>query len=142
MTASVRCAPPDNRPTPAEVARCAAWLDEEFALLPRVRVVVALGKLAFDRVLLQLAGRGAELPSPRPKFAHGAAVHLAARVHVGADVAVGGGVTIGGAAARRGRAFPVVLASYHPSRQNTQTGRLSPEMLRHVFARAREIAAG
>lgn len=116
MTAAVRCAPPDNRPAPDEVARCAEWLAGELALLPRVRVIVALGKLAFDRVLLHLAARGATIPAPRPKFAHGAEVAL-------------------------GDAHPVVLASYHPSRQNTQTGRLRPAMLEDVFRRARDVAA-
>jgi uracil-DNA glycosylase family 4 len=114
MTASVRCAPPDNKPSPAEIANCAPWLARELELLPRVRVVVALGKLAFDRVLLHFAERGAPVPRPRPKFAHGAEVDL-------------------------GAAFPLVLASYHPSRQNTQTGLLSPSMLAAVFRRAANV---
>jgi uracil-DNA glycosylase family 4 len=113
MTASVRCAPPDNKPTPEEIAHCAPWLARELELLPDVRVIVALGKLAFDRVLLHLASRGAALPRPRPKFAHGAEVDA-------------------------GPAFPRVIASYHPSRQNTQTGKLSPAMLAAVLRRARE----
>jgi uracil-DNA glycosylase family 4 len=113
MTAAVRCAPPDNKPTPAEIANCAPWLARELALLPRVRVVVALGKLAFDRVLLHFAATGAAVPRPRPKFAHGAQVSL-------------------------GDAFPLVIASYHPSRQNTQTGLLSPSMLEAVFRRAKK----
>jgi uracil-DNA glycosylase family 4 len=116
MTAAVRCAPPDNRPATDEIANCADWLAAELALLTRVRVVVALGKLAFDRVLLHLAAQGAGIPSPRPRFAHGAEVRL-------------------------GDSFPVVLASYHPSRQNTQTGRLAPAMLASVFVRAREVAS-
>jgi len=115
MTASVRCAPPDNKPTPVEIAACASWLAAELELLPRVRVVVALGKTAFDRVVLHFAARGASLPRPRPKFAHGVEVRL-------------------------GDAFPLVVASYHPSRQNTQTGKLSPAMLAAVFRRAREAA--
>ncbi len=115
MTASVRCAPPDNRPTPEEVANCAPWLEREIALLPRVRVVVALGKVAFDRTLALLAARGAAVPRPRPAFAHGAEVDL-------------------------GRPHPVLVASYHPSRQNTQTGKLSPAMLAAVFRRAAAIA--
>jgi uracil-DNA glycosylase len=105
MTAAVRCAPPDNKPS-----------RDEIELLPRVRVVVALGKLAFDRVLLHFAASGAPVPRPRPKFGHGAEVDL------GGD-------------------FPRVIASYHPSRQNTQTGVLSPEMLAEVFRRARVAAA-
>jgi uracil-DNA glycosylase family 4 len=116
MTAAVRCAPPDNKPAPDEVANCAPWLDRELALLPRVRVVVALGKLAFDRLVLSFGARGAEIPRPRPKFAHGAEVRL-------------------------GGAFPVLLATYHPSRQNTQTGKLSPGMLADVFRQAARIAS-
>lgn len=115
MTAAVRCAPPDNKPTPDEIATCAPWLARELELLPRVRVVVALGKLAFDRVLLHFAASGAAIPRPRPKFGHGAEVDL-------------------------GPAFPLVIASYHPSRQNTQTGVLSPQMLADVFRRARTLA--
>ena len=111
MTASVRCAPPDNKPAPGEIANCAPWLARELELLADVRVIVALGKIAFDRVLLHLASRGAAIPRPRPKFAHAAEVDL-------------------------GRAFPRVIASYHPSRQNTQTGKLSPAMLEAVFRRA------
>lgn len=116
MTAAVRCAPPDNAPLPEEVLHCADWLTRELRLLPSTRVVVALGRLAFDAVLAHVAAAGAVVPRPKPKFAHGA------EVRVGAD-------------------SPVLLASYHPSRQNTQTGRLTPEMLASVFRRAREIAA-
>jgi uracil-DNA glycosylase len=116
MTAAVRCAPPDNKPSRGEIEKCAPWLARELELLPRVRVVVALGKLAFDRVLLHFAARGAPCPRPRPKFGHGAEVDL-------------------------GREFPRVITSYHPSRQNTQTGVLSPSMLADVFRRARDAAA-
>ncbi len=115
MTAAVRCAPPDNKPTPAEVSECADWLAREIALLPRVRVVVALGKLAFDRVLALAAARGGDVPKPRPRFRHATEVRLDG-------------------------AFPLVVASYHPSRQNTQTGRLSSAMLEAVFRRARDAA--
>ncbi len=115
MTASVRCAPPGNRPLPVEIATCASWLRDELALLPRVRVIVALGKLGFDRALALLADRGATLPRPRPRFGHGALVDL-------------------------GRPHPLVLASYHPSRQNTQTGLLGEEMFASIFARARRLA--
>jgi uracil-DNA glycosylase len=110
MTAPVRCAPPDNKPTPAEIAACDDWLGRELELLPRVRVVVALGRIAFDRLLLHFGAL-----RPRPAFGHGAEVDL-------------------------GPDRPRLLASYHPSRQNTQTGKLSPAMLAAVFARAREVA--
>jgi uracil-DNA glycosylase family 4 len=115
MTAPVRCAPPDNKPLPSEILECSSWLSAELDLLPRVRVVVALGGIAFARLLLHFAARGADVPRPRPKFGHGAEVDL-------------------------GAAFPRVVASYHPSRQNTQTGRLTPSMLADVFRRARAAA--
>jgi uracil-DNA glycosylase family 4 len=107
--AAARCAPPGNRPTPDELARCAPFLDRELALLP-VRAVLALGAIAFDAVLGALARRGVAVPSPRPRFAHGA------------EVALPGA--------------PRVVASYHVSRQNTQTRRLTPEMFDAVLARA------
>ena len=116
LTAAVRCAPPGNRPAPDEVARCAPWLDREIALLPRARCVVALGALAHRSCLRHLAARGAGLPRPRPRFAHGA-------VYAPGD------------------GLPVLLSSYHPSRQNTQTRRLTQTMLRAVLRRALEVAA-
>jgi uracil-DNA glycosylase family 4 len=112
ITAVVRCAPPGNRPDPSEQAECRPWLLAEWRLLPRVRVVVALGQLAYNGVLLSLAALGADLPSPRPRFAHGA------RINLGADT-------------------PLVLSCYHPSQQNTFTGKLTAEMVDAVFHRAR-----
>jgi uracil-DNA glycosylase family 4 len=111
ITAAVRCAPPDNKPTPGEFAACRAFLLRELALLRRVRVVVALGKLAFDAYLVARSEMGLEAVRPRPAFAHGAAYALP------------DGVTF--------------IASYHPSRQNTQTGRLTRLMLSTVFRSAR-----
>lgn len=111
IAAAVRCAPPDNKPTRDEFARCQPHLEAEWRALPRVQVVVCLGQLAFDACWRVLAARGVLRPSPRPAFAHGAAVQ-----------APGG---------------PLVLAAYHPSRQNTNTGRLTPAMMRDVFGRAR-----
>jgi uracil-DNA glycosylase family 4 len=108
-----RCAPPDNRPAPAEIARCARFLDRELELLD-VGAVLALGAVAFDASLAALARRGAPLPSPRPRFAHGAEVRLPGA--------------------------PPVVASYHVSRQNTQTGRLTPGMFDAVLARAAALA--
>ena len=115
INAVVRCAPPDNRPTPDEIRNCASFLEAELAALPRVRVIVALGKVAFDACWRLLATRGAA-PRPRPRFAHGLVVPNAA-----AD-----GLS--------------VVASYHPSQQNTNTGRLTPSMLADVFALARALA--
>jgi uracil-DNA glycosylase family 4 len=111
ITAAVRCAPPDNRPTPAEQAACQAYLLEELRLLERVRVVVALGRVgwqAYLRARRALGQPGARRP---PVFGHGAVTRF------------DDGVTL--------------LASYHPSQQNTFTGRLTRPMLRGVFGKAR-----
>jgi uracil-DNA glycosylase family 4 len=115
ISAAARCAPPDNKPAREELARCRPYLEREIDLLRAVRVVVALGGIAFQTYLAILRDRG-EIPSAAGfKFAH-AAEHRP----------VAGG--------------PVLLASYHPSQQNTSTGRLTRSMLHAVFARAREIA--
>ena len=113
VTASVRCAPPGNRPTPAERRSCRPWLAGEIELLPRVQVAVALGQLAYDEVLRVHRERGYVMPSPKPPFAHGAEVPL-------------------------GPAGPLIIASYHPSQQNTFTGKLTKAMFDRVFARARQ----
>ncbi len=111
VSAIVRCAPPDNKPLPAEREACRSWLEAELDLLPRVGVVVALGGMAFSQVLRILHGRGVTVPTPRPRFVHGLEVDLRP-------------------------SGPVLIASYHPSQQNTFTGRLTEEMLDAVFARA------
>ncbi len=119
ITASARCAPPDNKPTPAERAACAPFLDAEVALLDRVRVVVALGQIAWN-TMLGCARRAdpESVPSPRPAFGHGAETRV--RIRAGAP--------------------PVVLlGSYHPSRQNTNTGRLTRPMLDTVLSRAKVL---
>ena len=114
VTAAVRCAPPANKPTPAERDNCRPWLEAELDLLGRVRVFVALGSFAFDQTLRVLGERGAAVPAPRPRFGHLAEVPLP-----------------------DGR---VVLASYHPSQQNTFTGKLTEEMFDRVWTRARALA--
>jgi uracil-DNA glycosylase family 4 len=120
IVAAVRCAPPDNKPLPDEISRCLDHLEAEVAELKRVQVVVALGRVAFD-VWLRLSARGgASLPSPRPAFAHGAVVRL--HSPDGARAAL--------------------LGCYHPSRQNTNTGRLTPSMIDGVFTRARRLLGG
>jgi uracil-DNA glycosylase family 4 len=116
ITAAVRCAPPGNKPDRAEFAACLPFLLRELAVLRRGRVYIALGRLAFDSLLAAFARQGWPLADPRPRFAHGA-THAAA----------------GG---RR-----ILLCSYHPSRQNTQTGRLTPAMFHRVFERAQRLLA-
>jgi uracil-DNA glycosylase len=106
IAAAVRCAPPDNKPTPEEIVNCLPHLDEEIAALPSVCVVVALGKIAFDAYLQRLK-RGAMMLRPRPLFGH-AVAH-----------ALPNGQTL--------------IGCYHPSRQNTNTGKLTPPMMDEVF---------
>jgi len=119
VTAACRCAPPGNRPRPDELARCAPFLDREFEALRRVRAVLALGAVAWDAVVAHLARTGRAVPRPRPSFGHGAELKL--------------------------EGAPLVVASYHVSRQNTQTGRLTPPMFDAILARAvaaTRLAAG
>jgi len=115
LTATVRCAPPDNKPLPAEFARCARYLRQELALLRRVRVVVTLGRIAYTRFLAHARERGYAVPRPCPPFAHGLSFVLPHPA----------GKTLR------------LIASYHPSRQNTQTGKLTAPMLNAIFDRAR-----
>ena len=115
VTAAVRCAPPANKPTPVEREACRPWLEAELELLDRVRVIVALGAFAFDQVVRTHSKSSAPTAGPRPRFAHLAEVVLPS-----------------------GR---TLLASYHPSQQNTFTGRLTEPMFDQVWARARELAA-
>jgi uracil-DNA glycosylase family 4 len=122
VTAAVRCAPPANKPTPDERDACASWLDAELdTTLERVRVIVALGGFAHAQVLRRLEARGVPVPRPKPRFAHAAEARLVLRDG-------GDGLTL--------------LASYHPSQQNTFTGTLTEEMFDAVWARARELARG
>ena len=114
VTAAVRCAPPDNRPLPDERDRCAPYLVRELELLEAVRVIVCLGGFAWDAALRARASLGVPAPRPKPRFGHGAEL-----------------------AADR---WPL-LGCYHPSQQNTFTGRLTEPMLDAVFARAREMAS-
>ena len=119
ISAAARCAPPDNKPRPVELRRCAAYLDRELGVLDRLRVVVPLGRIAFDAALRLLEAHGWPLPRPRPRFAHGARATLRSASPVPRTL--------------------VVLASYHPSRQNTQTGKLTRGMLDDVFRLARAL---
>jgi uracil-DNA glycosylase len=117
ISAVAHCAPPDNKPLPAEIQNCRPFLQSEMELLTEVRVVVALGRMAFDSAYSLFANRQspnrAQARQPKPKFTHGAESLLES------------GITL--------------LASYHPSQQNTFTGRLTEEMLDAVFQRARAL---
>ncbi len=113
MTAPCRCAPPLNKPQPSELRRCSGWLDREVALLPRVRLVLALGGIGWAAALRHFARRGLSLPRPLPKFGHGAL----ARIPQG----------------------PILLGCYHVSQQNTNTGKLTPAMIDRVLAQAKEL---
>ena len=118
VVAAVRCAPPDNKPTTDEKARCADWLDAELVVVgPSVRVVVALGSIGWDAALAACRRGGWTVPRPKPKFGHGAeAVLLPPAGAPHAEV--------------------LLLGSYHPSQQNTFTGRLTEPMLDDVLGRA------
>jgi uracil-DNA glycosylase family 4 len=119
IAAAVRCAPPDNRPLPAEIVACHPHLVAEVAALPRLRVIVALGRIAFDATWRLLADRCAGLgtiggqPQAKPAFGHGLTYHLPGA--------------------------PAVVASYHPSRQNTNTRKLTPPMLEAIFRNAKAL---
>ncbi len=113
VTAVVRCAPPDNKPTTVERDECIPYLATEVGLIDRASVIVALGSFAWDGALRALRQRGHETPRPKPKFGHGA------EAEVGPYTLVG---------------------SFHPSQQNTFTGRLTEPMLDAVFARSVELA--
>jgi uracil-DNA glycosylase family 4 len=113
ITAPVRCAPPANKPTPVERDACAPWLRRELRLLDRVAVAVCLGSFAYVETLKAMAQLGAMIPVPRPRFGHGVEVPLE-----------------GG---------PTLILSYHPSQQNTFTGKLTEPMFDAVFSRARRL---
>jgi uracil-DNA glycosylase family 4 len=112
ITATIRCAPPANKPLPAEILACRPYLLDELRLLDRVRVVIGLGRIGWEAYLRARRALGQTAPPTRPVFAHGAASDL------------GDGVTL--------------IACYHPSQQNTFTGKLTPQMLDDIFQQARE----
>ncbi|MCL1599078.1 MAG: uracil-DNA glycosylase [Actinomycetia bacterium] len=115
VTAPVRCAPPQNKPTPEERDACSVWFDAELALLDHATVFIVLGQFAYHALWSHLRRSGIDLPTPRPPFGHGDEVGLD-------DV--------------------TILMSYHVSQQNTFTGRLTEEMLDGVFARAVALVNG
>jgi uracil-DNA glycosylase len=119
MVAAVRCAPPANKPTPGERDTCAPWLAEELRrIAPSVRVLICLGGFAWQALWPVLRATGFELPPRRPPFGHGAE----------AELAVPGGPPV------------LLLGCYHPSQQNTFTGRITPDMQDAIFRRAREFS--
>ena len=113
ITAAIRCAPPDNKPTPTEIAACEPYLLRELRLLSRVRVVVGLGRIGWQAYLNARRALGAPPLRPVPKFGHGALARFEDGI--------------------------ALIASYHPSQQNTFTGKLTRPMLRGVFQPARQI---
>ncbi len=112
IAAAVRCAPPDNKPTPAEIHKCQPHLEAELAQMRNVQVVVALGKIAFDVWWRVMAAKGIVV-KPRPSFGHGVVY--------------------------KPKGGPIVIGSYHPSRQNTNTGKLTPQMMASVFSKAAKL---
>jgi uracil-DNA glycosylase family 4 len=111
ITAAVHCAPPANKPNLLEFKRCRLYLVEELRLLDRVRLVIVLGKIAFDSFLAAYQENGGSLPQPRPKFGHGASYDLSNGLRL--------------------------ICSYHPSQQNTFTGKLTRAMFKNIFDQAR-----
>lgn len=134
VAAAVRCAPPGNKPLPDEIDRCLTHLEHEIRCLPRLRVVVALGKIAWDAYLKLLVRNGDETPRPRPVFGHGAIVaHHAPRTFAPRTFAPRT------AAPSHPR---TLIGAYHPSRQNTNTGVVTAKMYDAVFRAVRESLRG
>ena len=115
ISAVCRCAPPDNKPTREEIANCRVFLDSEFILMKNLVGVVALGKIAFDSALDLIKKQNSIKPTNIPKFGHG-------KLYFSND-----------------RVRPWLLASYHPSRQNTQTGRLTKHMFKEIWEVAKKL---
>jgi uracil-DNA glycosylase family 4 len=116
ITAAVHCAPPGNKPAPSEFRHCRPYLVHELKLFRQLKVVIVLGKIAFDSFLAAYRENGGTVPKPRPKFGHGATVAL----------------PVG----------PRLICSYHPSQQNTFTGKLTKPMFQSVFEQARAVLRG
>ncbi len=116
VTATIRCAPPANKPTPDEIVRCEPYLLEELRLFERARVVVGLGRIGWLAYLRARRALGQPLPRPLPRFGHAAVTRFADGI--------------------------ALIGSYHPSQQNTFTGKLTRPMLRRVFQAARSLLDG
>jgi uracil-DNA glycosylase family 4 len=122
ITGVCHCAPPDNKPTLAEMANCRPFLDHTLHQLPNVKGILALGKIAFDASVRLFQRDGWQTPRPMPKFGHGALAWSKVRP------------------SDNQRRF--IIGAYHPSQQNTFTGRLTPRMLRETFETARNLING
>jgi len=120
IAAAVRCAPPDNKPLPGEITRCLNHLESEVSALPDIRVVVALGKIAFDAWLQLLKRRNLTRLQKRPQFGHGVVVNFDRLPTTNYQL-------------------PTLMGCYHPSRQNTNTGKLTARMMVDVFRKARKL---
>jgi uracil-DNA glycosylase family 4 len=107
ITGALRCAPPQNKPTIEELSNCQTYLLQELQLLTNVQIIVAFGKIGFDTYLRSLSAMNVQLPSPKPSFGHNKAYAISSK--------------------------KILLGSYHPSQQNTQTGRLTEAMFDDVF---------
>jgi uracil-DNA glycosylase len=148
MLAAVRCAPPANKPTPVERDTCAPWLEAELVqVLPSLRVIVCLGAFAWQAVWAPLAAVGFDRPRPRPAFGHGTEVVLERSAGAPGRREQSPGPPPGDSADSRGswescdsRGSIALIGCYHPSQQNTFTGRVTPDMLDSVFKRARQQA--
>jgi uracil-DNA glycosylase family 4 len=116
ITAAIHCAPPDNKPLPSEFVNCRPYLLEELEHLKRVRVVIALGLIAFKTYFSARKQLGWKNPAPLPLFGHGLVAHLSDAT--------------------------TIISSYHPSQQNTQTGKLTEKMFDNVFRKARNVLDG
>ncbi|MCS7135548.1 MAG: uracil-DNA glycosylase [Nitrososphaerota archaeon] len=119
LTAVVRCVPPKNVPSKEEIDNCSTYLKNELFILKNVKVIVSLGMIAFNTCVRVLSELGVRMSRPLPKFLHGAVYRLNGELF--------------------GRTVPLLVASYHPSRQNTQTGRLTQSMLNSIFKKARRL---
>jgi uracil-DNA glycosylase family 4 len=129
ITAPVRCVPPANKPTAEERETCRPFLVREMRLLPGLRAIVALGSIGWDSVLRTLRDLDYAVPKPKPKFGHGAEVEIRPAAAAGS-----------GSASDSGPRPLTLIGSYHPSQQNTFTGRLTRDMFDAVWARAVEVA--
>jgi uracil-DNA glycosylase len=114
LTAAVHCAPPDNKPTVAERETCRSFLEMELELLTEVTTIVCLGGFAYDNLFRILRDRGEDVPRPKPKFGHGVEVVVGERI---------------------------LVCSFHPSQQNTFTGRLTEDAFDRIWTRARHLVA-